>query len=211
MSKSVWMGIATGAVLVGAIGGYLWWQSSDTVANPEGLASRRVEAPQVPGPAAAPTAPSGTVGMASVPAGQALPPTAPWATGPGAPAPGKLGVNVPAVGKAGAPSIDDIQRRLQGLTANGRQPTAREVDAVLADLQRNQGTDVVAGVNLQALRDNLARADRMQQIAQEVQALAANPRKEDLPRLQALSAEMQRLQTSIAVPAGPATASTSAR
>lgn len=210
MSKPVWMGMGAGAVLVCALGGYLWWQSSGSAPDPAAQAPARATPPQVAAPSTFPAAPAAGSG-ASGPLGQALPSTAPWVAAPGVPAPGRQGPNVPAVGKAGAPSIDDIQRRLQGLTANGRQPTAREVDAVLADLQRNQGSDVVVGVNLQALRDNLARADRMQQIAQEVQTLAANPRKEDLPRLQALSAEMQRLQTSIAVPTGPATASVPAR
>ncbi|MEW5889532.1 MAG: hypothetical protein AB1768_10910 [Pseudomonadota bacterium] len=98
------------------------------------------------------------------------------------------------VGRAGAPSLDDIQRRLLALTAQGRAVSPKEVDAVLADLQRNQGKNVVAGVDIGALRDNLARAERMQQLAQEMQAIAANPKKEDQARLQALMAEIQRLQ-----------------
>lgn len=101
------------------------------------------------------------------------------------------------IGKSGAPSLDEVQKRLQALVANGRQATPREVEAVLADLQRNQGSNVVNGVNLQMLRDNLIRTDRIQQIALEMQAIAATPRKEDLPRLQTLSAEMQRLSSAM--------------
>lgn len=205
MSKAVWTGMATGAVLVAALGGYLWWQSAQQPVQP-GLVPPSV------GPSASVVRPSGAPSVPGSQSGTALPPgtgataDAPWATSPVPPSAARLGARPPSAGQPGAPSIEDIQSRLQGLTANGRQPTAREVDAILADLQRNQGTDVVGGVNLQTLRDNLARADRMQQIAQEVQTLAANPRKEDLPRLQTLSAEMQRLQASVSVPAGPAAA-----
>ena len=102
-----------------------------------------------------------------------------------------------AIGKPGSPSLEQIQQRLQQLTANGRQPSAAEVDAVLADLQRNQGKNAVAGVDLQGLRDTLARTDRIQQIGLELQAIAANPSKVDQARLQSLTTEMQRLQTAL--------------
>jgi hypothetical protein len=108
------------------------------------------------------------------------------------------------IGKPGTPSIEGIQQRLQALVANGRQPTAKEVDAVLADLQLNQGGNMVGGVNLQALRENLARTDRIGQIAQEIQAIASQPSKADLPRLKSLTDEMQRLQGAITSPTGPA-------
>jgi hypothetical protein len=102
-----------------------------------------------------------------------------------------------AIGKPGSTSLEQIQQRLQQLTANGRQPSAAEVDAVLADLQKNQGKNAVAGVDLQGLRDTLARTDRIQQIGLELQAIAANPSKIDQARLQSLTAEMQRLQTAL--------------
>lgn len=102
-----------------------------------------------------------------------------------------------AIGKPGSTSLEQIQQRLQQLTANGRQPSAAEVDAVLADLQKNQGKNALAGVDLQGLRDTLARTDRIQQIGLELQAIAVNPSKADQARLQSLSAEMQRLQTSL--------------
>jgi hypothetical protein len=210
MSKAVWTGIATGAALVAALGGYLWWQSMQDPLQGSAVPPSVGPAASVAKPSVPPSVPGGPLG-AALPPGPSSTADAPWATPSVPPSAAKLGMHPPAVGKAGAPSIEDIQRRLQGLTANGRQPTALEVDAILADLQRNQGTNVVGGVNLQALRDNMARADRMQQIAQEVQTLAANPRKEDLPRLQALSAEMQRLQASVSVPTGPAVAAVPAK
>jgi hypothetical protein len=95
--------------------------------------------------------------------------------------------------RSGAPSITEIQQRLQRIAASG-QPNLRELDGVLADLQRNQGSTVVAGVNLQVVRDNLARTEHIQQLAQQMQALAANPTPETPARLQALMSEMQRTQ-----------------
>lgn len=109
------------------------------------------------------------------------------------------------VGRAGAPTLDEIEKRLQGLMSSGR-PDIRQVDAVLADLQKNQGSAVVSGVDLQAMRDNLMRADRIRELAQEMQALAAKPGPEASAQLQARMAEIQRLQAgmvaNVAVPAG---------
>lgn len=102
-----------------------------------------------------------------------------------------------AIGKPGSNSMEQIQQRLQLLVANGRQPSAAEVDAVLADIQKNQGKNLVAGIDLQALRETLARTDRIQQIGAELQAMASNPSKLDQSRLQNLTAEMQRLQTAL--------------
>lgn len=98
------------------------------------------------------------------------------------------------MGRAGAPAIGDIQKRLQQIAASGH-PDLRELDGVLADLQRNQGSAVVGGVNLQVVRDNLARTERIQQLAQQMQVLAANPTAETPARLQALMTEMQRTQS----------------
>lgn len=105
-----------------------------------------------------------------------------------------------AIGRNGAPSLNHIQGRLQALVAQGRQPTAREVDLVLADLQKNQGTDVVSGVNLQVMRNNLSHTDRIEQIAKEIQTIASNPATVDSPRISALVAQMQRHQAAIVSP-----------
>ena len=105
-----------------------------------------------------------------------------------------------ATGKNGAPSLNLIQQRLQALVADGRQPTPSEVDLVLADLQKNQGSNVVAGVDLQVMRDNLAHTNRIAEIAKEIQGIAANPAKGDELRIAALVAEMQRRQGAMASP-----------
>ena len=135
---------------------------------------------------------------------QASAAAAPWsnAGSAGLGAPSTLGANAQtvtaiAVGKLGGTTMAEIQQRLQALVANGRQPSAMEVDAVLADLQKNQGNNSVAGVDLQSLRDTLGRTDRIQQIAKEMQAIASNPSKTDLARIQTLTAEMQRIQANM--------------
>lgn len=92
-----------------------------------------------------------------------------------------------------ATPIEQIQQRLQLLTSSGRPPRAAEVDAVLADLQKIQGNNV-AGVNLTALRDTLARVDRIQQISSEMQAAVSTPGRIDRAKVQGLMLEMQNLQ-----------------
>lgn len=129
---------------------------------------------------------------AAAPAGgaTALPPT-PWSTteNPRPPAASSQA--------AGVPSIDEIQNRLTAMTANGRTPSAREVDDLLADLQRNQGRNDVAGVDLAVLRENLARAEEIQRLAREMEKMAQNPKQQDIPRLQAMMAQIQHLQAGI--------------
>jgi len=187
-------GVLTGALLgiaalaVGAA--LLMRQESSTAPLPvtPPMASGVAPAPVLPfSPAAAGAVPPS--GMAAAPAqGSPLDARAPWASS----AP-DVALPPVAVGRAGAPSIDDIQRRLQMLAANPR-PSVRDIDAVLADLQKNQGSNVVAGVNLQAVRDNLARSERIQQLALEMQALAATPGPDTAAKLQERMTEMQRLQ-----------------
>lgn len=98
------------------------------------------------------------------------------------------------VGRPDAPSLSSIQQELQALTAAGRQPTPAEVEQVLAKLQANQGSAVVAGINLETLRANLRIAEQMRMVAAEVQHLAAQPTPENTARMQQLSAQLLQLQ-----------------
>lgn len=186
----------------------------------------RSEAPAVtaspadtPAPAGSPAAgstaavpggvPGGSVATApaaSPSAGGRLPGDAaavPWLGPQGGTSSGAVAPPPVTVGRAGAPRLEDIEKRLQGLLASG-QPDIRQLDAVLADLQKNQGSAVVSGVDLQAMRDNLVRADRIRELAQEMQALAAKPGPEASVQLQARMAEIQRLQAGMAGVAAPA-------
>jgi hypothetical protein len=47
------------------------------------------------------------------------------------------------------------------------------------------------------MRENLARAERLRVMAEEMQVLAQNPNKENLARIQTLMAEIQRVQAGI--------------
>ena len=212
MNKHIGLSIGVGLLMVLGLGAYVWLNMSN---SPERndipvLASRpqdrAVNLPQ-PSPAAGPSqrpeftpnnAPNGTSSQNSRNELSSASSASPTALGgsPKTSTASAQAFGVP-IGKSGAPSMEGIQQRLQALVASGRQPTAREVDAVLADLQKNQGSNVVAGVNLQALRDNLARTDRISQIALEIQAIANQPGKSDLVRLQTLSAEMQSIQAAL--------------
>ena len=208
MNRGILVGAAVGLVAL-ALGAVLLVRSESAAdANlPVSVA------PVVSAPVAVPAAPasgggagavSGTVtarGASDLPGGI-------WnAPGTERPAAGTPATPPVTVGRAGAPTLEDIQARLHALSSSG-QPSVREVDAVLADLQKNQGSDVVAGVNLQTVRDNLARTERIQQLALEMQALAATPTADTPAQLQTRVAEMQRLQagmkTNLAAPNGAA-------
>ena len=151
-----------------------------------------------PDPASRPSASTAT----SQPAGAAAA-SSPWSAAPHWQAPAAAGPSAstapagrsqPAAAADGGVRMTDIQKRLQSLAASG-QPDVRELDAVLADLQRQQGKSVVAGVDLQALRDNLARSQHIQELARQMQTMAANPSPETTPKLQALMAEIQQTQS----------------
>lgn len=208
MNRGVLVGaaIAVAALALGTV----MLMRSETAAD----ATRPVPvAPVVSAPAAtmgAPAAGTGVGAAAGSVAGSAssIASTLPWNT-PGSERPAAIAPGTPSVsaGRPGAPTLEEIQARLQALSSS-KQPTVREVDAVLADLQKNQGSAVVAGVDLQAVRDNLARTERIQQLALEMQALAAAPTADTPAQLQSRVVEMQRLQagmtTNVAAPTGAA-------
>lgn len=128
-------------------------------------------------------------------------PLPPWRKG--ATLPQEAATRSPAAQAAGrnanrdTPRLEDIQRQLTALLAHGRQPTIAEVDHLLAELQRSQGSNEVGGINLAALRDNLARTKEIQQLAKEIQRLAEQPGKPDVARMQQLVAQIQQQQAGI--------------
>ncbi len=95
------------------------------------------------------------------------------------------------------PGIAEIQQRLAALSAQGANTDPLEVDKVLADLQRVQGGNDLNGLDLSAMRENLQRAAEMQRLAREMEKIAQNPTKEDMPRLQALMAQIQKQQSGL--------------
>lgn len=204
MNRGILVGVAV-AVAALALGTVMLMRS-ETAAD----ANRPVPmAPAVSPPTATTTAPASGAGMGAAAGGvtgsaSANVPALPW-NAPGSERPAAMAPATPSVsaGRPGAPTLEEIQARLQALSSS-KQPSIREVDAVLADLQRNQGSAVVAGVNLQAVRDNLARTERIQQLALEMQTLAAAPTADTPAQLQSRVAEMQRLQAGMTTSAAPA-------
>ncbi len=201
MNRGILVGAAVGAVAL-ALGAVLLVRS-------ESAADANLPLP-APSSAAAPLrvpAPSASAPGAVTPPG-GLPlntPAAPWlAPGGERASPRAAPVPPAAAGGTGVPTIEDIQARAQAL-GTGKKANAREIDALLADMQKNQGRNVVAGVDLQALRDNLARSERIQQLALEIQALAATPGAATPAQLQTRLDELQQLQAaltaSVTVPA----------
>ena len=93
-----------------------------------------------------------------------------------------------------AKAYEVLQAKLAAMTAGGKTPPMKELDAVLADLQKINGSTDVGGVNLSALRNNLARADEIQRLGKEMQALSQTPGKQDMPKIQAIMAEIQKQQ-----------------
>lgn len=154
---------------------------------PSGVAPADSAAPMAPAASSTSPSPSSVApapwNQANIPAGT-----------PGNAAPGMS----PHAQNAGGNSIspDDFQRRLAAMTANGRTPSPRELDALLADMQRSQGSNEVAGVDLGVLRENLRRADQIQTLAKEMEKLVQQP-KPDMPRVQLLMAQIQQLQSGI--------------
>ena len=209
MNRGILVGAAVGLVAL-ALGAVLLVRSESAAdANlPVPAPSSAASPVRVPAPSA--SAPGAPATMVTPPGGLPLnTPAAPWlAPGGERASPAAAPVPPVAAGRSGVPTIEDIQARALAM-GTGKKANAREIDALLADMQKNQGRNVVAGVDLQALRDNLARSERIQQLALEIQALAATPGAGTPAQLQTRMDELQQLQTamtgSVAVPA-PVTA-----
>lgn len=88
-------------------------------------------------------------------------------------------------------AYQEVREDLAKLTANGRQPSLAEVDALLARIAQIEGSTKVAGVDLAAVRRHMAIAAEMQTLATELQSLQAPGARPDPARVQEL---LQRLE-----------------
>jgi len=102
---------------------------------------------------------------------------------------------VPNVSKAKA--YEALQGKMAALTSGGKTPQAKDLDIILAELQQINGSTDVGGVNLTALRNNLARAEEIKRLGSQMQQIADAPGKQDLPKLQRLMAELQQQQAGL--------------
>lgn len=139
----------------------------------------------------------------STPSNTGAPP--PWAE-TSAPTGADLGPairNVPTNPKKQA-AREAIRTKILSLTANGRQPTPAEMNAVLAELEQVEGSSVISGVNVGALRNNLTKVDEMQRLGMEMKNESSKPNGGDPAKLKDIMSRLQKLQaemrTDIAAP-----------
>ncbi len=184
-------------IIISALGGAIFialcvliWKLSVPVQS----AADNAVTPNAQAPSVAPRAPiAASVGVGATPPTAAPRELAPWEKTNlpgGAPRLSTLG---PADANK-AKSYEILQAKLAAMTAGGKTPNMKELDAILADLQKVNGSTDVGGVNLSALRNNLARADEIQRLGKEMQALSQVPGKQDLPKIQSIMAEIQKQQ-----------------
>ena len=96
-----------------------------------------------------------------------------------------------------AKAYEALQAKMASLSAGGNTPKAKDLDAILAELQHINGSSDVGGVNLSAVRNNLARAEEIQHLGDQMQAISQAPGKQDLPKIQRLMAEIQQQQAGL--------------
>lgn len=96
-------------------------------------------------------------------------------------------------------ALTNIQQRLFSATTGGKTLDPKELDKVLVDLTKAQGSDVVGGVNISALRETLSSAAKLQILAKQMEqeAKQAQP---DSEKIQALMAQIQAAQAGLKLP-----------
>lgn len=138
--------------------------------------------PAVP-PSAPLTAPS--LALPSAPASLPQAPTAPAVT-PSEASPPWAGAPVPAApSAASAPAALPNRERPQNIA---------QLDAMLDQMQRENGSNVVGGVKLDVLRSNLAKAEQLQALAKQIEAESLKPNGGDLQVMQGYLKQLQALQ-----------------
>jgi len=198
-------GVALGLLVVGGIGGWLVAKNSPMFSN--GTTVQMTGLPSTSNNTSMSTAQTepfsqsqstSSPGVASSTQVQSVAP-APWNPTPSG-VPTVAGQGIGGTGTTTGNPINplEFQRRLAAMTANGRTPPIHELDTLLADMQRSQGSNEIAGVDIAALRENLRRADEIQKLAKEMEKLVQQP-KPDMPRVQMLLAQIQQLQAGIKV------------
>lgn len=167
--------------------------------------------PAPPAPAAAPVVSAAPVTVSPTPASTG--PAPPWA---GNTAPSSAGNDLSAV--FGATSADPkknaarqaVRAKIASLTANGRHPTPAEMNVVLGDLERIEGSSIISGVNVGALRSNLVKVDEMQRLAEEMKVESQKPNGGDPEKSKQILARLQKLQGEMRMDIAAPTATTPA-
>ena len=138
------------------------------------------------------------------------PPWAGRAGATGASAPTNIGaaISLSPADKNKARQRAALSARIHKLTANGRHPTPAEMSSVLGDMERMEGKSVIAGVDIQALRQNLVNVQKLQRVSQQLQAESQKPGGGDKQKIQDLMAQLKQIQSNMRydiAKSGPAT------
>lgn len=161
------------------------------VAPGQGGSAGAAGSPHVSAPAGG-SSPAAIVPATGAPAGPAQ---APWMTGLA----GTGGAAARAPGTAAADKdvaeLQAMQAELLRQTQQGREPDPKLVDATLAKAQEVEGSSVVSGINIPAVRQNLAKAQQLRELAQAMEKEANRPGGPDMTRLKAQLAQLQNLQS----------------
>lgn len=89
--------------------------------------------------------------------------------------------------------LKELQAQFKELSANGKTPDIDELDRLLAELIGIQGTSVIAGVDLNVLRQNLRVAQEVQLLAKELEAESKKPTP-DQNRILEITNKIQAIQ-----------------
>jgi len=150
-----------------------------------------------PPPQVAPVTAQTQEAAPAAPANTGQPP--PWAANGNTSVGADLG---PAIGPArGDPkkraAREAIRAKILALTANGRQPTPAEMNVVLSELERVEGSSVISGVNVGALRNNLVKVDEMQKLGEQMKNESSKPGGGDPQKIKDIMARLQKLQSEV--------------
>lgn len=161
--KGILIGIILGAL---AAGGTAWWMVHQRAIQLTSIAPQPSSAPASPTPVQ-PTSPAGS------PKPTAPPPiTPPWANS-GEAGEGKRPAQAQKELQAArekSKRLHKVMQTYQQMVRDGRQTDPNAVSHLVDQLQKAEGSSVVNGIDLNALRNNLKVASQIKALAQKIEA-----------------------------------------
>jgi len=173
--KGILIGIILGAL---AAGGAAWWMVHQSAVQLTPIAP-------LPPTASAPPAPVQPQPPSDSPKPAGPPPiTPPWANG-GAAAGGKSPAQVQQELQAArekSERLHKVMQTYQQMVREGKQTDPKAVSHLLDQLQEAEGSSVINGIDLNALRNNLKVASQIKAVAQKIEAesKSAHPDKQKI-------------------------------
>lgn len=119
----------------------------------------------------------------------------PWATpGPETAIPGMPGKTDQSERQKNIAELKAMQMALMKSMQESRRADPKQVDALLVKIKEVTGSSTVNGIDIDALRNHLARAVEIQRVATEMQAEAGKPGGADPKKIKAYAEQLQALQ-----------------